>query len=52
MFVDGRFELHGCKIFFWFWSQNSFFFLEKNPIRCDFLLFRLVGWLVVIWYYF
>jgi len=28
------------------------FFMTKNPIRCDFPLFRLVGWLVVIWYYF
>jgi len=58
MFVDGRFEFHGCKNLpriFWFWSQIRFF-LGKNPIRCDFLLFRLVGWLVgglvVIWYYF
>ena len=55
MFVDGRFEFHGSKNMpriVWFWSRNSFFFRKKNPIRCDFLLFRLVGWLVVMWYYF
>jgi len=26
------------------------FFLEQNPIRGDFLSFRFIGWLVVIWY--
>ena len=39
-----RFQFLGCRIcrdFFWFWSQIFFW-----PIRCDFLLFRLVGgWL-------
>jgi len=33
---------------FLFSSQNQFFF-TKNPIRCHILLFRLVGWLFVIW---
>jgi len=37
---------------FLFWSQKNIYFWRKNPIRCDFLLFRLIGWLVVIWYYF
>jgi len=37
--------------FFWFWSQKPFF-LDQNPLRCDFILFRLVGWLVVTCYYF
>jgi len=33
--------------------EPKFVFLwRKNPIRCDFLSFRLVGWFVVIWYYF
>jgi len=45
MFVDGRFEFHGCKNLpriFRFWFQKSFF-CEKYCARCDFLLFRLVG---------
>jgi len=41
-----------CRELFGFGAKNGFGFLEKNPIRCDFLMFRLVGWLVVIWYYF
>jgi len=49
-----RFDFHGCQIcreFFGF-GAKTVFFGTKNPIRCDFPLFRLVGWLVVIWYYF
>jgi len=41
-----------CCELFGFGAKNGFGFLEKNPLRCDFLMFRLVGWLVVIWYYF
>jgi len=36
---------------FLFGAKNGFF-STKNPIRCDLLLFRLVGWLDVIWYNF
>jgi len=36
---------------FLFWAKTCFF-LIKNLILCEFLLFRLVGWLVVIWYHF
>jgi len=44
-FVDGRFEFHSKKLlqFFLVLEPKIFFVLEKNPIRCDFLLFRLVG---------
>jgi len=51
MLVNGRFELHGGQNLqqnFLVWSVKFVFFLEENPIRCDFLLFRLVVWLVVI----
>ena len=36
---------------FLYWSKTSFC-CTQNPIHCDCLSFRLVSWLVDIWYYF
>ena len=41
MFVDGRCELLQFVAANFLVLEPKIFFLEKNPIRCDFLLFRL-----------